>query len=135
MNTRKLKMLIRRTHFKFKVRRIMKSRKVKSLNTFISTHRDRGIGKTTYLVDLIKKHPEENGVLVVATPRQKEHLENRFPGVEVQTVQYLMENRQNYKYKHLVLYIDEPVFQEDVENLMPYYSIRIYIRYMHVARV
>lgn len=127
---KKVKMFLKRLKFKYKVRKIMRSRKVKSLNTLVVTHADRQIGKTTYLVELVNK--DESGVLVVSSEQLKKHVKQNFPWVEVYTALELIRYRREYSRLHLNLYIDETVLQSEVEALMPYYTIKIFLQYKHV---
>lgn len=127
----KVKLYLKRLGFKYKVKKIMKSRKVKSLNTLVVTHADRQIGKTTYLVNLSMK--DEHGVLVVATQRQKQYAVRKFPWVNVFTAHELIRDRKAYRKLNFNLYIDECVTQTEVEALMPYYTVMIFLKYMHVS--
>lgn len=128
----KIKLYLKRLGFKYKVKKVMRSRKVKSLNTLVVTHADRQIGKTTYLVDLISK--DEHGVLVVANENHKRYAQSNFPGVKIYTALELIRERRHYSRLNFNLYIDECVAQSEVEALMPYYTVRIFLQYKHVNK-
>lgn len=127
---KKVKMFLKRLKFKYDVRKRMRGRKVRSLNTLVVTHADRQIGKTTYLVKLVRK--DEQGVLVVSSDHLRSYAKQQFPGVRVYTAMDLIRCRRDLSRLHFNLYIDETVLQSEVEALMPYYTIKVYLQYKHV---